>query len=69
MHHEARITLAGVINKLELEYGARNTPILDIRLDGQVENPTEAGKSVTRSFHHHVRVIGAYATGLYSALK
>lgn len=69
MHHEARITLAGTINKLELEYGARNTPILDIRLDGQVQNPTEDGKSVTRSYHHHVRVIGAYATGLYSALK
>lgn len=69
MHHQAHITLAGVINKLELEYGARQTPILDIRLDGQVENPTETGASVTRSYHHHVRVIGAYASGLYSALK
>lgn len=69
MHHQAHITLAGIINKLELEYGARQTPILDIRLDGQIENPTEDGKSITRSYHHHVRIIGAYATGLYSALK
>lgn len=69
MHHQANITIAGIINKLELEYGSRQTPILDIRLDGQIENPTEGGKSITRSYHHHVRIIGAYATGLYSALK
>ena len=69
MHHEARITLAGTINKLELEYGARQTPILDIRLDGQIHNPTENGKNITRSYHHHVRVIGNYAASLYTALK
>jgi len=69
VHHHAHIILAGIINKLELEYGARQTAILDIRLDGQIENPTVSGKTIQRTYHHHVRVIGGYASGLYSALK
>lgn len=69
MHQQATITLAGVINRLDLEYGARNTPILQLRLDGRIENPGEDGETITRTYRHHVRVIGAYAASLRTALQ
>jgi len=69
VHQQATITLAGVINRLDLEYGARNTPILQLRLDGRIENPGEDGETITRTYRHHVRVIGAYAASLRTALQ